>query len=830
MVYLIKDKNSHTKAEIKKISYEGTHMGDAYVSFDYNAPQPFNWQIGDYIMFRGERFTLNVLPTAIRYARDNSRGDAVQYKSVRFQSAAIALLQDAMMLDYVTEDNNIHFTSLPNFSFYCADDMVSVTQEGEAVRGSRGLWQLADRLKANVQRAYPTLYWKVIVEDDTAITKPQSISVSSQSIWNVLADACDKLEVNFTVKSEANNDDEPHPDDDPVDYSILYTITLGAIVHEIDNEFRYGKEQGISQGNGLMKIEREADEQQQIITRLYAYGNTRNIPYRYYNNIQGVSESMYLPNLMLPMFRTNHHTAYVDSANISSLGVREGTKFFDGSDDSVPDIYPSITGMTTQIVYDALSPEERERQDYKDPEQYPAYDQGALDEVYSAEAVNFDGIVPEQQQTAPTFVVRIKNLGFDPNEQIISGETPKINFNTGMMAGRECNIRSITKETAPLGNAPTLYKLICEVVEDTSLGQYFPNVNYNIVAGDKFTLIAIRMPDIYVQAAEIRLQAAAETFLALNDHTQYNYKLTIDNIYMARHGAIANQLLAGTKLHIYDQSLGIDEHETISQLKITVGEKQIPEYEVTLAEKVEPSLIQRTTNELEVKMQQQADALTTANTNRIIEAINKLNSKFIYKQGVDRAVGPVSFTNGIFAGQSGADKYAHITDGEIMICAAESTPILPSGVQYEPLQMSLKRGTYTKSIEYKASFAPASTAIMHFNVGLVTRDIDDVTVQSAMVSVVNNDDNVVVLSQNIDMDLGSASVSVDIGAGNKRYNIGFAATFTVNTRQLAERKDVTMVIGNVTVVENTITPSTAMKLTKDGLYRLTGTNTWTQVV
>ena len=826
MEYIIRHSSGVMVTKTHKLTYEGTMMGDVAVTCDIDADNAINFQIGDYVVFNGQRFVMTVLPTATRNARDYSRGDAVQYKAVRFQIEAIAMLQDAMMLDYVTDDNDIHFTSLPNFSFYCSDDTIEVTQDGEAVARSAGAWQLADRIKANVERAYPTKYWKVTVEDGITV-KPQSISVSSQSIWNTLADACKNLGINFTVTTELNDDDEPHPDDDPIDYTYVHTVTLGAIVHEVDSEFRYGKEQGISQGAGLMKIERNSDENQQVITRLYAYGNTLNIPYRYYNQLPNVEESMYLPNLMLPMFRQNGKVAYVDSSNISTLGVKEGVKYFDGSDDEVPDIYPSIVGMTTQSIYDAMTAEQRTEQNIKDPQQYPAYDQGAVDEILTAEQVTYDGIIPEQQQSAPTFYVTIKNIGFNPNEQIISGETPKMVFNSGMLAGRECNIRSMEKiETT---NAPTTYKVILEVTQDTSINQYFPNTNFQIAAGDKFVLTGIRMPDIYVTSAEQRLLTAATAFLAENDHTRYAYKLTIDNIYMARHPEIANQLKPGTKINVVDVGLGIDEHVTISQMKVTVGEAQIPQYEITLSEDVEPSALQRVTAEATQQAVTVVDTVTTSNTNRIIEAINKLDSKFIHRNGADEAIGPVSFLNGIFAGNGGTNKYAHVTDEEIMICAAQSTPIHPSGTQYAPLQMSLTSGRYTKSVQYKASFAPASVATMSVGLDIVTNSMDDVTVESAMVTVTNNDDNDVLLSQNIEMRLGTADVSVSIPAGNKQYVVGFGATFIVNTRQPSEHKSVEMQI-SVAVTQNTTTPSTAMKLTKDGLYRLTGHNTWTQVV
>lgn len=829
MTYYINHNSGSIVATTKRLQYDATLMGDAYVSCDIDAPAPISWQIGDYIQFRGQRFVMTVLPSVTRNARDNSRGDAVQYKSVRFQCEAIAMMQDTMMLDYVTDDNNLHYTSLPTFQFYCSDDTITFDQEGQAVQVCAGLEQLADRIMANVKRAFPYKVWRIVIEPGTII-KPQSISVSNASVWNTLADACQKLGINFTVASVRNDDEEEHPDTDPTDYSFIHTITLGAIVHEIDNEFRYGKELGISQGAGLMKIERTSDENQQLITRLYAYGSTRNMPYRYYNNLPNVDDAMYLPNLMLPMFRQNGKVAYIDSPNAATLGIKEGVKFFDGSDSEVEDIYPSIAGMTTLDIYNALTEEQRTEQNIRDPQQYPSWDQGAVDEIVTAEQVTFDGIIPEKQTTAPTFQVTIKNIGFDPNEQIISGETPRMVFNSGMLAGRECNIRTMQK-IAPT-TSPSTYRVTLEVAQDTSINQYFPNVNYQVSAGDKFVLAGIRMPDTYVTAAEQRLQTAAEQFLALNDHTAYNYALTIDNIYMARHQAIAEQLMAGTKLHIVDNSLGIDERITISQIKITVGEETIPQYEITLSDTVEPSLLQRTTVQATQQAVQTMDAISTANTNRIIERINQLSKEYISKQGKDKAAGPVSFISGLFAGTDGAEAYANITANEMAIMQTDRQQITPTIISESSISQQFTGGhTYSRYAQQVLQFSTTDAATMHVRAHILalpdtpTSEGEVPPVIEASLTAVNDTDNNVLYDQQVTLTDGMIAVTLDMPPGIKQYTLTFNVTFRPERTQ------------NISIgfsptpyaTEDGAVPNTAMKLTPQGLYRLNGA-TWQKVV
>lgn len=68
------------------------------------------------------------------------------------------------------------------------------------------------------------------------------------------------------------------------------------------------------------------------------------------------------------------------------------------------------------------------------------------------------------------------------------------------------------------------YVLTCNRVYDESLKLYFPYKDYNIKSGDKFVLLYIDMPDVYIQAASQRLLATAKKYLAKNDYVRYSYE------------------------------------------------------------------------------------------------------------------------------------------------------------------------------------------------------------------------------------------------------------------------------------------------------------------
>lgn len=679
----IYSKDGRLRTTVRKFSYEGVYMGESNIKMDIASPDPIEFAIDDFIDYRGERYVMSNLPSVERVARDRSYGGALQYNDVVFRSMAIAELENCMMLDYVISDNNLHYTSLPNFAFYC-DSNPYITKE-QSFPYSAGVRQLADRILANTQRLYGEGAWEVRIEDETFIKESVSISVSNQNVWNVMADACDQMDINFTARVLVENGS-----------IVKREIVLGAKLNTIDNEFKYGK------GNGLVSLERNAVNGQDIITRLTAYGNTRNLPYRYYNYLwyrvvdgkrifkyyrltndtedatkdQIVDEerntwfrvcnpAMYVPNLMLPSFRQNGtfgtpNYAYIDSDNIATLGIKEGVKFFNSDDNDNQDIYPSLTGMNSHLLYLALSEQERIEQNVRDDETI------LLDAIVEAEQVSFSGIIPEEQESAPRFTLRLNNLGFDPNDTIIDNESPAIEMKSGMCVGRKFNVLSITKNTHDSLN--WYYDCECEVDADNSINQYFPNENYQVESGNKFVLTGIRMPDVYVSVAEQRLEAAATAWLAENDHPQYTYTPKIDNIFMAKHPDVANAMKEGLRMNIVDESLGIDENIVISQLKIDEGDAIIPKWEVTLSDELEPTLAQRVVEEISAQIPIVGGGGGSMNQslyNNIMTLLNSLPDNYISKTRADKAQGYLRIMDGIETGGYQEGNGVKVTDNMI---------------------------------------------------------------------------------------------------------------------------------------------------------------------
>ncbi len=65
---IIYDKNNIERCEIKSLEYNGEFMGERFLSATIKSPFPIDFELGDYIDYRGERFTLNYDPSIIKKA------------------------------------------------------------------------------------------------------------------------------------------------------------------------------------------------------------------------------------------------------------------------------------------------------------------------------------------------------------------------------------------------------------------------------------------------------------------------------------------------------------------------------------------------------------------------------------------------------------------------------------------------------------------------------------------------------------------------------------------------------------------------------------------
>ena len=274
------------------LQYSDKWMGDCFLTIDFKNNAPINFKIGDYIIYRGERFELNYEPGKDKKARLNTYGEGFVYESVKFNA-----LQDELsrseFYDVVLNDNELHYTALPKFSFYVQtlDDLLDRIQACLNEQIGAGLWKIYSRNKErSVQRGVLESEWLSVYGEktDDNVIESMSITVDSQTCWQALALVNEKWDINFIVRGRN-----------------IYVCTTGIQASHI---FKYGL------GKGLSELIQNADSEQQIVTRLRAYGSEKNLPSHYYADL-GVK---YFCNITEVNTATSYLSVYIDMEYIDN--------------------------------------------------------------------------------------------------------------------------------------------------------------------------------------------------------------------------------------------------------------------------------------------------------------------------------------------------------------------------------------------------------------------------------------------------------------------------------------------------------------------------------
>lgn len=245
------------------LEYSDSWMGECFVAINFKHEVPINFQIGDYIVYRGERFELNYEPGKDKQARPDTYGEGFVYDSVKFNALQDELAR-AEFLDVVLNDNELHYTALPKFPFYVQtlDDLLDRIQANLDEQIGAGLWKIYSRNKErSVQRGCLASDWLSMYGEGTRdnVIDSMSITVDSQTCWQALALVNEKWDINFIVRGRN-----------------IYVGTTGIQANHI---FKYGL------GNGLYEIIQNADSDQSVVTRLRAYGSEKNLPSHYYADL-----------------------------------------------------------------------------------------------------------------------------------------------------------------------------------------------------------------------------------------------------------------------------------------------------------------------------------------------------------------------------------------------------------------------------------------------------------------------------------------------------------------------------------------------------------------
>lgn len=258
------------EVEVHELTYDGEWMGECTVTVDVENDAPVDFEVGDYIEYRGETFVLGYDPGKTKQGRRGAVGDAFRYEGVKFHALTDEMAR-AEFLDVVLgDDNQMHYTALPDFSFYIEtlDDLLDRLQANMDEQTGNGKWKFYSRNWARSKaRGCSQARWEEAYGGKIGANGEQTgvedneisstvVSIKEQTVWEGLALVNSQFDVNFITRNRE-----------------AFVGTAGLPTRNI---FRYGK------GNGLYEIEQNADSDQKIVTRMRAYGSDKNLPTRYY--------------------------------------------------------------------------------------------------------------------------------------------------------------------------------------------------------------------------------------------------------------------------------------------------------------------------------------------------------------------------------------------------------------------------------------------------------------------------------------------------------------------------------------------------------------------
>ncbi len=594
------------------VRYVAQTMGVGYLEVSCADRQPLAFECGDYIKWgkniidtKNHYFYLYTVPQPEQNNAIGAYGGTYQYSGLMFYDAGV-VLKRALWTDLKIEgDNLVHYSTRESLSTY------------ENVAG------IASRLQACIDSYIDTLPDDAPFKNYTftvSVFNPENLpefpaegATTREAYKSLVAEARQfSFGDNETVFDALNRIAEVWPTigwcyDFAYSSGWKVSVVIGQPNFIISSHVPILNAEGQTAGYNLLDIGEGLSGTKKYITnadeycsRLVPFGSDRNLPTRHYNgrtiyNGDGIlnGQSDDIAHLMLPLDKWGTTTGKWNWSDATETarplpdprkavieGVSGGspvTKVVRFDSEENGDIYPSLSGVTVQDLWDAMISSE---QYYPSKTYYSSTDE--IDIIAGASDATDDGVIPSGSSLVDNCNITIPQIGFDVAEQVADNGLGVVNMLTGMCAGRSFTIRSRTYQTA--GDC---WLLNIERVTDSSTGMVYPNATFPISVNDKFVLTDIQMPDLYVSLAEVRLYNAAMKYYKRNSRYRYLYDIDIDSTWIAENKdplkpfADKGYHIAIRETHPGYRPYYEEVFLLVDTLTITDGENIIPTYSVT---------------------------------------------------------------------------------------------------------------------------------------------------------------------------------------------------------------------------------------------------------
>jgi hypothetical protein len=203
-------------------------LGVNIITFNLTIVEPFEFSIGDYLTFEGEKFTMNILPTVKKYSRYRYEY-ALTFEAPQYQ------LRNAQYL-FWGEDDDLARNGSAEFSLVATPREFAQLALTNANRIG-GAWTLGSCIDAEARE----------------------VSFNGDNCLSTLQRLAREFDTEFYFEGN--------------------TLHFARKNATLPYTFRYGK------GNTLYDIERTVEDVG-VCTRLYAFGSDRNLPYGYRGGAQ----------------------------------------------------------------------------------------------------------------------------------------------------------------------------------------------------------------------------------------------------------------------------------------------------------------------------------------------------------------------------------------------------------------------------------------------------------------------------------------------------------------------------------------------------------------